>query len=87
MLSLQYLVAILIRIRNSKKTVLISASGKMVMTGAKSEDDSHTHDGQAHLLGASDAHPLAGGPRIEKEVDEGDLDGDSDGQYHHYPML
>ncbi|KAH9899170.1 hypothetical protein C8Q73DRAFT_678795 [Cubamyces lactineus] len=43
-----------------------------------------TRDGTARLLGASDAHPLAGGLRIGKEYEEDDPDGDGDGQYHHY---
>ena len=43
-----------------------------------------TRSGDARLPGASDAHPLAGGLRIGKAVDEDDPSGDGDGQYHHY---
>lgn len=38
----------------------------------------------AHLPGASDDHPLAGGLRIGKEDEDGP---DGDGQYHHYLTL
>ncbi|KAI0676317.1 hypothetical protein C8Q78DRAFT_1065189 [Trametes maxima] len=46
-----------------------------------------TRDGTRRLPGASDAHPLAGGLRIGKEVEEDDPGGDGDGQYHHYLTL
>ena len=40
MLALQRFAAVIMRIRDPKTTALIFASGKMVVTGAKSEDDS-----------------------------------------------
>ncbi|KAF2099614.1 hypothetical protein NA57DRAFT_55567 [Rhizodiscina lignyota] len=43
-----------------------------------------TRSGSAHLPGASDAHPLAGGLRIGKDDEFGP---DGDGQYHHYLTL
>ena len=39
-LALQRFAAVIMRIRDPKTTALIFASGKMVVTGAKSEDDS-----------------------------------------------
>jgi transcription initiation factor TFIID TATA-box-binding protein len=47
----QRFAAVIMRIREPKTTALISASGKVVITGAKSEDDSkHASRKHAHII-------------------------------------